>query len=393
VSKVRTDACPINGHHPFEVVPIARTGACVFIAALTCAIAQGYGAEFEVEGVAVDDVLHGDVIQTSITNQFLVAFRDGEYRIRTWPEGSSNYIECAWDGKALRTVVADYRPRTGSGSTWLNAAMVEAQVVPTAQFPLLPALWLAYCSGAYLGSANDSLVEPVWPQDNPLLRRHGFRVKAHWRLCDSEPRLPEAVTFLNDGVYHGYDKENMKPIEVPLPPPYGEGFTNAVYRANLMTNLASLSLPIEFFLRQYRTPLGTGVRAGTPRATILGRAVGFRTRTPAGTFCPVFSGDATVCDYRFADRLPPGKFRDDGYVQYTATGGSWASGEELESKIYTYTRSAKIMPGMVAPSLRPHGIRYKCARTAIVLAVCSPLLVLLWKALWATHRSRERKQT
>jgi hypothetical protein len=36
-----------------------------------------YAAEFEVEGIAVDDVFHGDAIETSVTNQFFVAFRNG----------------------------------------------------------------------------------------------------------------------------------------------------------------------------------------------------------------------------------------------------------------------------------------------------------------------------
>lgn len=366
-----------------------RAGAVLLAVVFWSICTEGHAAEFEIEGMAVDDVFHGDGIETSLTNHFFLAFRNGEYLIRTWPPGTSNYIECAWDGNVLRTVVADYRVKTHASGVWLNAATVEIQEVPTAQFPLLPALWLAYCSSTYFESAKDHMVQPVWPQDNPLLRQQGFRVKADWVLSEADPHLPEVVAFLNDGRYRGYDKQNLKPIEIPLPPPYGTGFTNAVYRANATTNCNSLSLPIEFFLRQYRTPLGAGVKAGMPRDTILGYAREFRAHTTIGAYYPAFHGNATVCDYRFAQKLPVGKFRDDGYVQYEATGGIWPSGEALESKIYGYTRSIAIMQGMQVPSLAQRGHEHAWARTMILLAACSPLLVVLGRILRAVQTRRE----
>jgi hypothetical protein len=347
-----------------------------------------YAAEFEVEGIAVDDVFHGDAIETSVTNQFFVAFRNGEYLIRTWAAGASNYIECAWDGNVLRTVVADYRATTNASGVWLNAGTVETQIVPTAQFPFLPALWLAYCSSDYFKAAKDHTVQPVWPQDNPLLRQQGFRVKAEWTLAEADPHVPELVTFLNDGRYRGFDKESQRPIEIPLPPPYGAGFTNAIYRANVTTNLNSLSLPIEFFLRQYRTPLGAGVTAGMPRYTILGYAREVRSRATVGAYYPAFHGSATVCDYRFAQKLPAGRFHDDGYVQYKATRGTWPSGEDLESQVYSYTRSAAIMQGMQAASLAQPGRSRIWVRIMILLVACSPLPVLLGRMLRAMQTTR-----
>ena len=367
--------------------------AIILAVLLWCALTEVNAAEFEVEGEAVYDIHRGDAIQMSVTNQFLVAFRNGEYRITTWPPGSSNYIQCAWDGKALRTVVADYRGGANSGSVWLNAGTVESLMVPTADVPFLPALWLAYCSSGYFESRKDHEVEPVWPQDNPLLRKQGFRVRAEWALADGDPHLPEAVAFLNDGIYRGYDEKNLKPIEIPLPPPYQEGFTNAVYRANSMTNVDSLRVPADFFLRMYLTPVGAGMRAGTPRTTLLGHAREVRPRTIVGVFLPVFNGNASVHDYRFAQQLPAGKLRDDGYVLYTATAGIWPTGADLDSQIYAYTRSAAIKQQMQSSSVTQGGPKRAWARAVILLVLCAPLLVMLQRKLRASSRSREDMTT
>jgi hypothetical protein len=201
--------------------------------------------------------------------------------------------------------------------------------------------------------------------------------------------LPEAVVFSNDGIYRGYDRQNLKPFEIALPPPYQGGTTDAVYRVHSKTNVDSIRVPAEFFLRMYLTPVGTGMKAGTPRTTLLGRAREVRSRTTVSHFFPVFHDVAGVHDYRFVERLPPGKFRDDGYVLYTATGGVWPTGEDLESQIYVYTRSAAIQRGMQAANLDQRGPRRAWVRAIILLLVFAPLLVMLQRAVRAICRSRK----
>lgn len=336
--------------------------------------------DFELEGIVSYDLFQAQEVMLRYTNEFFVAVRDARFLINIRPMGSSNYVECAWDGNVLRTVVADFAIDKTSAPTWRNAAYVEKAIIPRPEFPTLAAVWMAYCSGPYLLAATNEMLEPLWMQDNPHLRALGFRIPAKWLLADTMPPVPLHVVYLSDGIYRGYDPRKKEPFQIPLPPPYRLAFTNAIYRVVSLTNLNAITLPFTFVLRTFCVPLNPNFPPDLPRDTIVGQTTALRTSSSIHTFLPRFHGNASVYDYSITPQSL-NKSEPTNYAFYIATAGRWPAGEELETLIYVFTREPSASPKKQLNPMRPQRQRAFIARSVLFVTFCLPWMFVFSRML------------
>jgi hypothetical protein len=183
------------------------------------------------------------------------------------------------------------------------------------------------------------MIEPIWTQDDPTLRSKGYRIPATWRLSPDDPKLPVSVTFLNDGLYHGFDLTKKQPFIIKLPPPYQAGYTSAVYYATSITNVNGVgSISTEFIFRTFYVPIGKGVTPDLPRDTCLGVVNKISLHTTSNSFLPEYKGIASIHDFRFSQKYPH-ELLPEGFATYKSSDNKWPEGQELESLVYKYTRS------------------------------------------------------
>ena len=323
--------CLISSLLAFRLI----TGLAVLISGLSTAL----GASFEVSGEASYDLFNSkkEVI-TTITNEFDVSVLGEQWRIVTWVKGSSNRLDCAYDSTCIRTLYSQFET-TKTNAFWANSASIRYGESLSFDDPFLQTLWLAFCSVRYLQSSTNGMIEPIWTQDDPTLRSKNYRVSAMWRLSPDEPKLPVSVTFLNDGLYRGFDQTKKQPFTIQLPPPYQGGYTSAVFYATSVTNLnGGASIPTEFFFRTFYVPIGKGITPDMPRDTLIGAVNKVSFHTASNSFLPEYKGIISIHDFRFSQKYPH-ELLPEGFATYKSRDNKWPNGQELDSLVYKYTRS------------------------------------------------------
>jgi hypothetical protein len=351
---------------------------------------SGLAAEFEVEGYAVYDLYSGHDIEQSFTNSFVVSVRGSEWQIVTWPLGSSDRLECAKDTDCLRTLNATFNGGTNASRIWANAAIVEQRDLPSLCDPFLRTLWLTYCSSAYLHSATNSEIEPIWTLDNPILQSNGFRMLGKWLLSETPPYLPVEVNFLNDGFYRGYDRNKKQPVEIKLRPPYDAGYTCAVFRATSFTNMDGLLIPLGFLFKTSQTPLSPQVTPDMPRDVMFGEVQTVKAQSSIQLFRPKYQGEVSIHDYSVIEKLPKESLLPGfaAFATYKAYNGDWPGGIKKDDLVYKYSRKAAIWKKTIEKSspanqasISSEHIRLLIIRGFFFLTVCVPAFLIFraWK--------------
>ncbi len=248
--------------------------------------------EYEADGIFEGEqhLLLGDVKKWNPVS-FKIYVRNGQWLIYIpHPWGGAKYLEIGFDGKTMYhsgVLEKNAIPRTDlSALPGLWDGSVSFDSVPFAgPEPHFPIIWLALASSRYLDDANDRLMPPY---STEVLR---VRLPASVMRMDNPPRLPQTITFFNDG----FDRREGVPKKIH--PPYDKGFTNAIYTVNTFTNIGGYSLPLTFNLKVFvHTYSGSGI---TLSDEYNGTITNISAECPLTNFIPEVISEGRIRDTRF----------------------------------------------------------------------------------------------
>jgi hypothetical protein len=218
---------------------------------------------------------------------FKVYVRDCQWLIHiTQQNAHTKYLEIGFDGKTMyyssmldEKVIANINPKP---PLWTGGLSSDA--VPfNGSEPNIPIIWLALASSCYLNDAKDHLIPPYSTQ---LVRA---RLPAFVFRMSDLPKLPQAITFLDDGFSRKFGAPRQRP------PPFDKGFTNAIYTVNSFTNVGSYSLPREFNLKVF-LPVSSNIKIFAEYNGIVDNV---RPECALTNFIPEIGGMGFVNDQRF----------------------------------------------------------------------------------------------
>ena len=177
---------------------------------------------------------------------------------------------------------------------------------------VLPFLWLAYGSRPYFESLKTNMVNPFYHQWAGRWGYAGYQQEGRWKLADTVPRLPLAMTYLNPGLQWIRPVENgvltTNFVFVPYSAPYNKGFTNGHYQVLATTNVGGLVLPTEFQFDEFHPAGGGKIEAFR---TVRGKVHSLSSYCPKKSLKFEFPGELTVTDERV--RVNPDRSRSYGY--------------------------------------------------------------------------------
>ena len=168
---------------------------------------------------------------------------------------------------------------------------VNPTVVP--QFSTFTLPWLAYGSSCYLSEIKDGMIQSPVVQDFTKAKTKYWlapKAPAQWRFSTQGPGLLQSLVVYRDGE------------ALELPEPFRGRTTNCVYEVLRWTNVAGMTLPLEFKLTRYTLNLHA---KDSPRLLVdglfLGLASGISSHLSITNFAPVISTNTQVTDRRFED--------------------------------------------------------------------------------------------
>jgi len=186
-------------------------------------------------------------------------------------------------------------------------------------------IWLAFASSCYLRRATNGMLPRVWTYEHPIQVFTNNLVEATWNTTPESPYLATNIIFLNNGTYyvdsyHGVEK-NVNPMR--LPKPYENGYTNAIYRADSLTNFEGLMIPLHFKLTRLERVQDPKHAADLRIFSSAEASVSHITHHDAGRFLPDISTNTTVVDRRFF--LSPAHPNE---IDYISPSNSWLAMEQ-----------------------------------------------------------------
>lgn len=210
-------------------------------------------------------------------------------------------------------------------TTKLSGGM-RYETIPRDDGRLANYVWVALASSCYLAQQTNTWIHPIWEIDDTTLRSKGFRMEALWEShTDNSP--PDRVVWLNDGVDRMHDADGVS-IERPAPPPYDEGYTNAIYRVESHKDIGGIRLPLSFSFVRYVWPLKkldpTNTLGVVPRTVTLGKVSSLNLVSGPESILPGFQQDFKIVDTRFAESNPPVPA-----LTYEITNGTWPETEQV----------------------------------------------------------------
>ncbi len=223
---------------------------------------------------------------------------DNQWCVRITPE-SDDYspfscVELASDGSDI------YRMEVFN-TNYTNIIVPSANgIAPGFDPSFASEVWLAYASGNYLMTRTNTYVKALWPVGDLLNPSHGPKldslVSADWKLSSEPPYVPLEVVYYTPTSRN--DDGAFEPPSLKEKPDAASERTNALYRVSKSTNIAGITLPIEFqllrfgkFRRESSSPL-------SPIVEIAGIADRVHLASTKRDLIPVLPGKTTVDDYR-----------------------------------------------------------------------------------------------
>ena len=383
--------------------PLSSLAFLVAVAFPQFMLAQGYQAE---------GVLHVSIVAGSKTIEmreaFSAAVRNEAFLISV-ARDPSDRMECGFDGEDMYTVfyappssrpvptkapvpskVAPRQPDRSQGEPRPvdNSATIESRTVPGNTGSYSQYIWLAYASGRYFQALTNNLLPPIWTMEDPRTRAHPFMVRAQFITNGAPPGLPSYIEYVTDGIHREYHPGKQSLIELPLPPPFDGGFTNAVYEVRSWTNVGGMTLPTWFTFTVFSSPL-----AGPPirRLIVQGSPSAIRTALPNSDLLPRAPGVVSVADHRFHGSVPGASASNIAYpfIRYRVTNGMWLGRAEL---ISARSRHEKRLLRIEEAETGQTRMRVAPVLTvmALVLLTLPLCFVLLRRLKHKTHNSTAR---
>jgi hypothetical protein len=281
-------------------------------AAFGCLVIISLGspaATFEVVGQLRTVIYADGSIVHSRTNAFKASVDGCRFHVRTEAPGlGSLYAEFArvedFSVDFLKNDVAlmksapsvdewgfERRPQPNPGEIPEAYFNVNPTVVPPDSTATLP--WLAYASSCYLLRITNGTIQSPLVQDFTKARTKYWlapKAPAQWRFSRTTPSFLELLVVFRDGQALG------------LPEPFSGRITNCVYEVLQWTNVAGISLPLDFKLTRYAPDL---TAKDSPRLLVdglfRGQVSGVSPRLSITNFLPILSTNTQVADRRFED--------------------------------------------------------------------------------------------
>jgi hypothetical protein len=236
------------------------------------------------------------------------------------PKGAkiTKTVKWSWAYDGADTYIA-----FGTTNGWSSAEILSGLNIQTSA-SYQEILWLAFASRCYLSSLTNSTMQPLWPLDDPSLEKTNYRMPVIIRTFNDQLGLLKNLVYLNDGLYRGYDSNRGSYVE-PLAAPYLNGYTNADYEVQQITNLPAGILPLDSVFFRYVVPLGySGSIIPVSKTEVLVDSVEEANGNHA--FHPSV-GQIFVTDFRLAGSVPIAgdtKVPYD-YIRYQIKDGQWLS--------------------------------------------------------------------
>ena len=243
-------------------------------------------ASFTVTGDISVSIMMESRVVTNMTYPFSVAVFPTGWNIKTRFE-NGNHIEAGCDDTNVYSILSSEKADLGfvsEGTYPLNEGW----------FITLP--WLAYCSSNYVDSTN--FLPAPWLNAHDIPMASIFRMSG--QKLEMNPRLPKSIIFRVTGkktaddiknrgwlASANFTEENLKPLEI-----FQEGFLGAEYTVNGTTNIAGLTVPVDFKLISHPVPPDTVT-------TIYHGHITSAFRTGATDPLPKIKRQMPVTDYRF----------------------------------------------------------------------------------------------
>lgn len=197
----------------------------------------------QIEGTVLYTAYRVGVPEPILSNEsrFSIVVLSPNWKIWTsTPEEGHDYRESGTDGDksyyycALRRAAEE---RIGQGIDVTNNAVatVNKGVIPQGAPLLHRVLWIAFCSGSYLGQRTNQTIEMLHPPTSgsqPGAWR-GMPVGASWKLAGGAVPMPSYLATIDSGVIPTWETTAsswaIPPAERKWPAPFGDGFTNMTY--------------------------------------------------------------------------------------------------------------------------------------------------------------------
>jgi hypothetical protein len=160
---------------------------------------------------------------------------------------------------------------------------------------MIAALWYAYCSGEYLRSVTNGMLQPPYAVDSQAeaYQLGMTEVKANWWVHDASPNLPQRIEFFHGSkTLAGGEIPEIKPT-----PPAWIDFTNAVFDTVAFTNIGLLQVPSQFNFSLFH-PL-TNKTGLTELGRISYQVKIIRDKCGVDNFAPQLEFPARITDLRF----------------------------------------------------------------------------------------------
>ncbi len=220
----------------------------VFLALLACQV-HCYGGGFVVEGILTHRQFKQGVVRVELNIPYTISASNSSWHIQTYFNDGviSAHKVSDYDGiNLVQFSTVDIHTKNVSKND------VRGGVLATNPFPLdfedksRYLIWLAYGSTTYLDYAKDELVPYYIYLYNDLNRKFKATIV---RNADTM-RLPRTITFFHDGKTKQQRASNGT-IVSNYPPPFKEGFTNAIYSTTAWTNVDNAVIPVDFQLEVF----------------------------------------------------------------------------------------------------------------------------------------------
>jgi hypothetical protein len=154
--------------------------------------------------------------------------------------------------------------------------LVSSETYPWKQDYYITLPWVAYCSASYFNEKTN--IPAPWLNASIFPEASVFSASIKW--LESNPRLPESMTFRVAGKRTANDLKKLGWLaprhftadELKKLDWYPEGFVGAEYSINGVTNVAGLTLPLEFILKVYHRPPDTMFEVFAGKITTVSQA-------------------------------------------------------------------------------------------------------------------------
>lgn len=206
-----------------------------------------------------------------------------------------------------------------------DQAEINLGAAPLFDTDFIQPIWLAFASSCYLRRATNGMLPRVWTYEHPIQVFTNNLVEAAWHTTPEPPYLATSIIFLNNGTYYAGEYRGVEKSVNPLrqPKPYENGYTNAIYRADHLTNFEGLVVPLHFKLTRLERVQDAKRAADLRLFSSAEASVSHLTHHDVDRFLPDISTNTTVVDRRFfLSSAHPNE------VDYVSPSNSWLAMEQ-----------------------------------------------------------------